>query len=245
MMSSAQASEPRVLAAGSLRLAVTELLETYESERGVAFGSLFGPSGKLRELIENGEPFTMFLSASKKHTDALLDQGLVRGSEPFTRNALCLMVAPGMMVEPDDVVDVMLDPAVRLGTSTPKADPSGDYTWEMFRRIDEQRPGAFDKLDAKALKLTGGQVDRARKGLPYPDVFKENEADVFVSYCTNAVATAGEVDGLTYVRIPERINVAAQYGMALAPGAGVESQGLAAFIRGQRGREILARYGFQ
>lgn len=94
MMSSAQASEPRVLAAGSLRLAVTELIETYGSDQGVAFDTLFGPSGKLRQLIENGESFTLFLSASKRHTDALLEQGMVDNSEPFTRNSLCLMVAP-------------------------------------------------------------------------------------------------------------------------------------------------------
>lgn len=245
MVFGVQASEPRVLAAGSLRVAVTELLETYASDRGVTFDSLFGPSGKLRQLIEDGETFTLFLSASKRHTDALLEQGLVRNSEPFTRNALCLMAAPGMTVEPDDAVDVMLDPAVRLGTSTPKADPSGDYTWEMFRRIDEQRPGSFDKLDAKAMKLTGGEVDRDSKGLPYPVVFEEDKADVFVSYCTNAVATAREVAGLTHVRIPEQINVAAEYGMGLAPDAGAETEGLAAFIQGPRGREILGRYGFQ
>lgn len=245
MVLNAHAAEPRVLAAGSLRLAVTEILESYATERGVAFDSLFGPSGKLRQLIEDGEPFSLFLSASKKHTDALLERGKVRNSEVFTRNALCLMVAAGRTVEESEVVDVMLDPSVRLGTSTPGADPSGDYTWEMFRKIDAQRPGAFDNLDGKALQLTGGKVDRTRKGLPYPAVFKEDKADVFVSYCTNAVATAEEVPGLSYLRIPEFINVAAVYGMGLAPDAGEESRALADYILGEAGQSILERYGFK
>lgn len=84
----------------------------------------------------------------------------------------------------------------------------------------------FDKLEGKALQLTGGKVDRESKGLPYPAVFREDKADVFVSYCTNAVATAREVPGLSYVRIPEDINVAAVYGMGLAPDADAETEAL-------------------
>lgn len=244
-MLSAQAEERRVLAAGSLRLALTEILGTCASQRGIEFDSLFGPSGKLRQLIEKGEAFSLFLSASKGHTDALLEQGRVTNSRTFTRNALCLMVKPGMTVESGGVVDVMLDPSVRLGCSTPKADPSGDYTWEMFRNIETKRPGAFGKLAAKAIKLTGGEVDRKGKGLPYPAVFMEDKADVFVSYCTNAVATSAQVDGLTYVRIPDDINVAAVYAMGLAPDAGADSKALAAYIGGPDGQAILEKYGFK
>jgi ABC-type molybdate transport system substrate-binding protein len=50
----------------------------------------------------------------------------------------------------------MLDPTVRLGTSTPKADPSGDYAWEVFRRAEAVQPGSRERLEAKAIKLTGG-----------------------------------------------------------------------------------------
>lgn len=242
---SARADDHRVLAAGSLRLPVAEILQLHAAQTGIEFEAVYGPSGKLRELIEQGEPFSLFLSASRRHTNALLKQGKVTGSKPFTRNALCLMVAPGRSVAAGEVVDVMLDSSVRLGTSTPKADPSGDYTWEMFRKIDAQRPGAYDSLDRKALKLTGGALDRNRKASPYADVFREDKADVFVSYCTNAVATAAAVAGLTYVRIPEEINVAAEYGMGTAVGADGGSRALAELILGPEGRSILEKYGFR
>jgi molybdate transport system substrate-binding protein len=55
----------------------------------------------------------------------------------------------------------MLDPDVKLGTSTPNADPSGDYAWEVFRRIENQRSGSLAVLDRKALKLTGGPATAA------------------------------------------------------------------------------------
>jgi ABC-type molybdate transport system substrate-binding protein len=38
------------------------------------------------------------------------------------------------------VADIMLDPAVRLITSTPKADPAGDYAEAIFAKIDATRP---------------------------------------------------------------------------------------------------------
>jgi len=34
--------------------------------------------------------------------------------------------------------DIMLDPAVRLVTSTPKADPAGDYAEAIFAKLDAQ-----------------------------------------------------------------------------------------------------------
>ncbi len=75
----------------------------------------------------------------------------------FARNEMCALVAPALDVTPATLVDRLLDPAVRLGTSTPKADPSGDYAWLVFERIEQQgRKGAFQQLAAKALQLTGG-----------------------------------------------------------------------------------------
>ena len=45
---------------------------------------------------------------------------------------------------------------MKLGTSTPKADPSGDYAFEVFRKAEAIKPGAQAALEKKALQLTGG-----------------------------------------------------------------------------------------
>lgn len=39
--------------------------------------------------------------------------------------------------------------------AAPRTDPSGDYAWEVFRKADAQRPGAFAAFSHKALQLTG------------------------------------------------------------------------------------------
>jgi ABC-type molybdate transport system substrate-binding protein len=51
----------------------------------------------------------------------------------------------------------MLDPNLKLGTSTPKADPAGDYTWAMFAKADALRPGSRALLEAKAVQLMSGR----------------------------------------------------------------------------------------
>jgi molybdate transport system substrate-binding protein len=59
----ADTSVVRVLAAGSLRSAITEIGAAFSSATSVEVRSSFGPSGVLRERIEKGEPADLFASA--------------------------------------------------------------------------------------------------------------------------------------------------------------------------------------
>ena len=82
----------------------------------------------------------------------------------------------------------MLDPAIKLGTSTPKSDPSGDYAWAVFRNIDRLRPGSFAVLERKALQLVGGPSTPAPPAdrSVYAALIADGQADLFLTYCTNA-----------------------------------------------------------
>jgi molybdate transport system substrate-binding protein len=84
-------------------------------------------------------------------------------------------------------LDKLLDPAVKLGTSTPKADPAGDYTWAMFRLADMLRPGSFAVLDAKAQQIVGGALPSTPASSPDPTVtaLRDGGVDIYISYCTS------------------------------------------------------------
>lgn len=87
---------------------------------------------------------------------------------------------------------------------------------------------------------------KEEKSLPYPALFQgERKTDLFVSYCTNAVAAAKSVPGLTWARLPEEINVGALYGAGVAAKAQPEADAFLRFLTGPEGRMIFARYGFQ
>ena len=163
----------------------------------------------------------------------------------FARNRLCALVAPGVGVTSANLLDRMLDPAVKLGTSTPKADPSGDYAFELFAKADTLRPGARATLEAKAQKLTGGPdsppppKDRSVYGV----LVAERKADIFLTYCTNARVAKGEQPALAIVAIPEALAVGADYGLTLIGDAPPAAR-FATFVFSIDGQRILDRHGF-
>lgn len=242
---SAQTAALGVYAAGSLRLAFDDIIALHAARTGTRFTPTYGPSGKLREEIEKGSMPAVFASAAPQHTEALVKAGKLRASTVFTRNSLCLMTAPGIVLRQDGLVEMLLDPGLRLGTSTPGADPAGDYTWELFRNIDKVRPGSYAGLDAKALKLTGREVARDEKELPYARVFQEKRADLFITYCTNAVATAKAVPGLVWARFGSDVNVAGSYTLGATAAGGKAAEEFVTLVLSPDGQAILERYGFK
>jgi molybdate transport system substrate-binding protein len=238
------AGEPRIFAAGSLRLAMAELIETYMAKGGTRFEPVYGPSGTLRKQIENGDIPDIFASASLEHTEALYQAGIMRKASVFAHNSLCLMARPGIVLDQQKMIDLILDPKIRLGTSKPESDPAGDYTWQLFREVDKQRQGAFKTLSEKAIQLTGIAVDTKQKTLPYAAIFEENRADVFISYCTNAAATAKAVQGLSWLRFPDDVNNSGTYAVSASVKAPTEAEHFIAFILSPEGKCILTQYGF-
>jgi len=73
----------------------------------------------------------------------------------------------------------------------------------------------------------------------------ERKTDVFVSYCTNAVATARLVPGLTWQRMPAAIDIAAVYGAGVSTKASAAAESFLRFLESADGHAILERYGFQ
>ncbi|MBU0723895.1 MAG: molybdate ABC transporter substrate-binding protein [Alphaproteobacteria bacterium] len=240
----AMADEVILRAAGSLKAALTEVTQAFEKQSGHAVRLDFGPSGLLRERILSGEPTDVFASANMAHPE---DIAVQRGGKvlPFATNMLCALVQPDIAVTPNTLLEQMLSADIRLGTSTPQADPSGDYAWMLFDKSDSLKPGAAAALKDKALTLTGGAnspkppADRT----VYSLVMERRDADIFLTYCTNAVLAAQEVPGLRIVQIPDALSVGATYGLLVLK----ERQpaiDLGNFITGSEGQAILAAYGF-
>lgn len=72
----------------------------------------------------------------------------------------------------------------------------------------------------------------------------ERKADVFLTYCTNAVAARDEHPALQVVAISPDLEVGALYGLALMDGASPAGAAFVRFVLSADGQRILARYGF-
>src|SRR5262249_15907461 len=162
------------------------------------------------------------------------------------RHRLCALARGGLALTPASVLERMLDPSVKLGTSTPRADPSGDYAWEVFRKADRLRPGAFAALEKKALQLTGGPDSatappgRALYGMLVAD----GRAALFLTYCTNAREAQAQNPAQQVVALPDALAVGADYGLTVLADAPPAAYQFAVFILSSDGQRILAKHGF-
>ena len=242
----ADATPVQVYAAGSLREAFTEIARQHEARTGQPVALTFGASGLLRERIEKGEPAQVFASADTDHPQRLAARGGWQTPTVFTRNALCALTSEQINATPDTLLATLLRADVRVGTSTPRADPSGDYAWALFRKADGVQPGAYAQLDAKALKLTGGADSPkppAGRGT-YAWVMDQRQADVFLTYCTNAVAALAEVPRLRVVQLPAALQVGAAYGLTVRSDAPASATTFAQTLLQPPAQAVLQRMGF-
>jgi ABC-type molybdate transport system substrate-binding protein len=245
---SASAAEPLKLhAAGSLKAALSEVAVSFENTYKTKVVTKFGPSGLLTTAIADGETADVFASANMAHPEKLAANGWGGPVVLFARNQLCALAQSDISATTDNLLDTLMDKNVRLGTSTPKADPSGDYAWALFQKADAIQKGSFATLSGKALQLTGGPTSvKAPEGRnQYGWVMDENKADVFLTYCTNAVSAQKEVQSLKVISIPENISVGADYGLLVRNGASPEAWRLAMYILSAEGQKILKKYGFE
>ena len=247
LVKSAGAAELKLIAAGSLKAALGEVARAYEAESGTKVETTFGPSGLMREKIEAGGEYHVFASANMKHPARLFAAGKSGSVTLFARNRLCVLAQPGLKLESEDLLATMLRAEIKLGTSTPKADPSGDYAFELFDKAESLRSGAAEELKAKSLQLTGGKDSaKAPEGRnQYAWVMERKKADIFLTYCTNAVLAQRELERLQIVTLPEALSVGADYGLTVVSDAPEEAASLADFILAAAGQKILGGYGFE
>jgi len=235
-----------VLGAGSLREAMTEIGDQYRRGTGTEVTAEFGPSGLMRERIEKGEHVDLFASADMGHPLKLLRDGRAMRVAMFVRNTLCGVAAPKVGLTTANFIDRLLDPAVKLGASTPKADPACDYTWAMFHRIDALRPGSYEILDEKAQQIVGGPANNAPVGGKDPAVaaLAAGRVDIVIGYCTSARLRLSQMPALQVAEVPHEIATGPEYGLAVLKGADPRTGDFALFMLSPEGQQIFARYGF-
>jgi ABC-type molybdate transport system substrate-binding protein len=246
LASPALADTLRVTGAGSLTAAFTDLLRRFPAGADTVAAPEFGPSGLMREKIEAGLDADLFASADMEQARRLAAGHPERSVIHFTRNRLCAIARTAAGLTAANMLDRLLDPAVRLAISTPGADPSGDYAWAVFARADAVHTGARAALEAKAQQLFGGAAKTPRlipgKG-DVEGIFLSNRADVVLAYCSGAPAAVREIPDLAAVPLPPELTVGPAYGMVLLNGKPVTLR-FAAFVMSESGQALLKAHGF-
>jgi molybdate transport system substrate-binding protein len=233
-------------AAGSLHEAMSEIARDFAARSGIEVKTVFGPSGLLRERIEKGEKAEILASADLGHPLKLKEEGRAEIVVEFARNAVCAVSLQKLGLASATMLERLLDPAVKIGTSTPKADPLGDYTLALYRRAETVRPGAEKALLAKSTEIFGGAANNAPINGVDPVVarLQDGTADVVFAYCSNRERLLPMLPDLAMTDLPPELRVGPEYGLAVLNGADAKAKDLALFILSPDGQAILAKRGF-
>ena len=241
---SAHAQTVEIYSAGSLRGVVSDVSKEAESAFGVKVNAAFGGSGSLRERIEKGERPDLFLSADVGSPRKLQTEG--HTTVPviaFARNRMCVVYRHAVGVTPANLIDHLLARNVRVKTSTPIADPSGDYAWAIFDRIEQIRPGSAAILKAKAQALMSAKATPATPTQSAAAaLFASHQIDISLTYCSGFPALQKEVPELAAFPVPPRLDPHPVYGMAVLSDK-PQALRVALFLMSEQGQALVGKNG--
>ena len=145
-----------------------------------------------------------------------------------------------------NLVETLLNPEIRIGTSTPVSDPAGDYTWEMFHKVDALKPGAFDTLSKKAQQLFGGPNTTAPvSGRPRLLVaLDDRQIDLFLYYCSGAQQIVRGATQYKSVSLPPELVVGPEYGLTVSRKAQAGAADFAIYLLSPPAQATLKAFGF-
>jgi molybdate transport system substrate-binding protein len=240
----AHAQPVEIFAAGSLRGVVTELAKEMASDYNIEVKPSFGGSGSMRGRIEKGEKADLLLSADLGSPRQLESQGRTTiPTIPFARNRMCIVSRRSAGVTASNLVDRMLKSDMRLKTSTPIADPAGDYAWAIFDRVEALHPGAGAKLKAKAqMSMSATATPTTRTQSAAAALFASNQIDLSITYCSAAAVLAKDLPALASLEVPPRLDPHPVYGIAVLSSQ-PETLLVALFLLSEKGQAIIASQG--
>jgi molybdate transport system substrate-binding protein len=240
----APAESVEIYSAGSLRGVVSDLAREASTTLNIEVKASFGGSGALRKRIEKGASPDLFLSADLASPRKLATQGrAVLPAVPFARNRMCIVSRRSMGLTSANLIDRLLEKGVRIKTSTPVEDPSGDYAWAIFDRIEQLRPGSAAILKDKArasmaLKATPATPAQSAAAA----LFASHQVDVSITYCSGSGNLERELPELTSLVVPPALDPHPVYGMAILSNRS-EALRVALYLLSDKGQAIVGKAG--
>jgi ABC-type molybdate transport system substrate-binding protein len=243
-----------VYSAGSMVGALGAMLDRYTAETGRKTELHTGPAGLMLGRIEAGDKVDVFVSANMEHPQTLTAEHKSTATIVFARNRICVSARPEVGLTSANLLDKMLDPKVRIGTSTPKADPGGDYAWALFDKAGTVRPGAAETLKAKARQVAGGSIEPPAPKSAAPkapstalDSLVKEGIDVTIGYCSGH--TTQQDTSVTRVQLPPNLAFPVNYGLTVLTTSGDAARQEAAdrlgfYLMSPQAQAMMIPYGF-
>ncbi|HKR14111.1 MAG TPA: molybdate ABC transporter substrate-binding protein [Pyrinomonadaceae bacterium] len=222
--------ELTVAAASDLTPAFEEIGRAFQASQGTKVVYVFGSTGMLTRQIENGAPFDVFAAANVSYIDQLEQKGLiVAGTKRiYARGRIALWTMSNSPLKIEKIEDLGRADVQRVAIANPDHAPYGQAAREAL-----ESAGLWEAVRPK---LVYG--DNIRQTLQYAETGNVEVAIVSLSLSTESKGR--------WVLIPEGLHKPIDQGMGVIKGTKNEaaSRAFSDFVNGEKGREIMKKYGF-
>ena len=232
VVSQKPAVELTISAAASLKDALTELQNRFESEhQDIKLLFNFAASGALQQQIEQGAPADLFLSAAPKHMNELVENGMIATAQhiDLLRNELVVVIPAGQ----DNVKafeDLTQDSVRHIAIGIPESVPAGEYAKAAL-----DTAGLWTALEDKLV-----QAKDVRSVLQYVET---GNADAGFVYRTDALSS-DQVDIAFAAPEGTYPDVIYPIGIIAESNYPEQAERLYAYLQTDDARVIFEKYGF-
>jgi molybdate transport system substrate-binding protein len=233
----ARAAELTVAAAANLKYALDEIVLAFrEAQPGIEVKVTYGSSGNFYAQLRQRAPFDVFLSADTIYPGRLADEGLALdgGMFRYATGRLALWVPEGSNLPVDSKgLAALLDPGVRrIAIANPRHAPYGAAAIEAL-----QAEGLHDRLHERF--VFGENLGQAAQFV------QSRAADA--GFIALSLALSQPLAGGRRFVVPASLHAPLEQGGVIMKEARdpAAARAFRGFILGERGRAILARYGYR
>jgi molybdate transport system substrate-binding protein len=224
------AAEITVAAASDLTPAFEEIGREFQAMHGTKVVYVFGSTGLLTRQVENGAPFDVFAAANVGFIDQLEQKGfIVPGTKRiYGRGRITLWTTANSPLKIEKIEDLVSADVHRIAIANPDHAPYGQAAREAL-----ENAGIWEAVRSK---LVYG--DNIRQTLQYAETGNVEVAIVALSL---SVQSKGR-----WVLVPEELHKPLDQGMGVIKGTKNEAaaRAFSNFVNGEKGREIMKKYGF-
>ena len=232
----AWADAPVIAGAADLKFALEEIAEAFKADTNRELKLVFGSSGNFYRQIEQGAPFSMFLSADEGFVFKLADAGkTVDRGELYAVGRIVILVPHGSPLKADgqlnDLAAALADGRLRkFAIANPEHAPYGKRAEEALKHA-----GLWEKIRDKL--VLGENVSQAAQFATSGGT--QGGIVAYSLVLAPAVARLG-----SHALIPDSWHEPLRQRMVLLRGADETTRAFYRYMQQPAARAIMKRYGF-
>lgn len=231
-----------IFSAGSFSYAIAILSKEFEKfDNSFSVNFECGPAGLMAEKVLTGATCDLFISADYKNAKKVAAAFSGTPIVPVCSSSLCVITLQKAGNHFTDALDVLADPHVRIGTSTPGDDPCGDYTELLFQKIQAETPALGISIRSRASALVGGRttapIPTGKKAALW--LLETGKCDAFIGYKAFWNTYKGSPKVCTF-DIPTKYNIQPQWFLTFRK----DAEAAADFFLSQEGKRLISEAGF-